>query len=60
MKKNPQITGNIGLYWTCYRLSRMGWNAMPTVRNARGVDVIAYDLGCSRMVSIQAYMPEAQ
>jgi len=37
-----QITGNIGLYYTCYRLSRLGWNVMPTSRNARGIDIIAY------------------
>jgi len=53
MTKDAQVTGNIGLYWTCYHLSRKGWNAMPTARNARGVDVIAYNRDCSRMVSIQ-------
>lgn len=39
MKRDHQVTGNIGLYWTCYQLSQLGWNAMPTARNARGVDV---------------------
>ena len=53
MKKAPQVIGNIGLYWTCYQLSRIGWNAMPTARNARGVDIIAYNTDCSRMISIQ-------
>ena len=53
MKKDAQVVGNIGLYWTCYQLSRRGWNAMPTARNARGVDVIAYNRDCSRTVSIQ-------
>ena len=53
MKNDTQITGNVGLYWTCYHLSRMGWNAMPTARNARGVDIIAYNRDCSRMISIQ-------
>jgi hypothetical protein len=47
------ITGNVGLYRTCCHLSRMGWNAMPTVRNARGVDIIAYNRDCSRTISIQ-------
>jgi len=37
-KKDNQVTGNVGLYYVCYRLSRMGWNAMPTARNARGID----------------------
>jgi hypothetical protein len=53
MGKDAQVTGNIGLYWTCYHLSRMGWNAMPTARNARGVDIIAYDRDCLRRISIQ-------
>ena len=53
MSNNSQITGNIGLYYTCYHLSLMGWNAMPTSRNARGVDIIAYNDDCSKMISIQ-------
>ena len=53
MKKDTQVTGNIGLYYACYHLSKMGWNAMPTARNARGVDIIAYNRDCSRMISIQ-------
>ena len=51
--RDPQVTGNVGLYWTCYHLSRMGWNAMPTARNARGVDIIAYNRDCSSTISIQ-------
>ncbi len=38
-----QLVGNIGLYYVCYELSKRGWNAMPTSRNARGVDVVIYD-----------------
>jgi len=53
VKKDTQVTGNVGLYWACYRLSRMGWNAMPTARNARGVDIIAYNRDCTRTISIQ-------
>ncbi len=37
---NRQITGNIGLFYSCYRLSLCGWNALPTIRNARGADII--------------------
>lgn len=48
---DPQITGNVGLYYCCYRLSLMGWNVMPTARNARGVDLIAYNHDASRMIS---------
>lgn len=53
MDRDAQVTGNVGLYWTCYHLSCMGWNAMPTARNARGVDIIAYNRDCSRTISIQ-------
>jgi hypothetical protein len=53
MKLEIQITGNIGLYYTCYRLSRMGWNIMPTSRNARGIDIIAYSIDGSRFIGVQ-------
>jgi hypothetical protein len=50
---DPQLTGNVGLYYCCYRLSLMGWNVMPTARNARGVDIIAYSRDVSRFVGVQ-------
>src|SRR5437763_9192255 len=50
---NPQITGNVGLYYCCYKLSLLGWNVMPTARNARGVDIIAYSADASRFIGIQ-------
>lgn len=50
---NPQLTGNVGLYYCCYRLSLLGWNVMPTARNARGVDIIAYSADASRFVGVQ-------
>lgn len=53
MKANNQITGNIGLYYTCFKLSCMGWNVLPTARNARGVDIIAYNHDSSRFVGVQ-------
>ena len=31
------LTGNVGLYYCCYRLSQLGWNVMPTARNARSL-----------------------
>jgi len=42
MKRNNQIVGNVGLYFTCHKLSLLGWNVMPTSRNARGIDIVAY------------------
>lgn len=50
---DPQLTGNVGLYYCCYRLSLLGWNVMPTARNARGVDIIAYSRDASRFVAVQ-------
>jgi hypothetical protein len=50
---NPQITGNVGLYYCCYQLSRRGWNVMPTARNARGVDILIYNQDSSRFAGIQ-------
>src|SRR3954447_18727957 len=48
-----QIVGNVGLYYVCYRLSRLGWNVMPTARNARGIDVLIYSNDAVRKLSIQ-------
>jgi hypothetical protein len=53
MMLNPQITGNIGLYYCCYCLSLRGWNVMPTARNARGVDIIAYNRDAAKYIGIQ-------
>jgi hypothetical protein len=39
---NQQTVGNIGLFYVCYRLSRLGWNVMPTARNAKGIDIVIY------------------
>ena len=52
-KVNPQITGNVGLYYTCYELSRRGWNVMPTARNAKGVDIIAYNENADSYIGVQ-------
>jgi hypothetical protein len=53
MKLDPQITGNVGLYYCCYRLSLLGWNVMPTARNARGVDILAYNRNATRFIGVQ-------
>lgn len=53
MKKNSQVTGNVGLYFVCYHLSLLGWNAMPTSRNAKGIDILAYNGDCTRTISLQ-------
>ncbi len=48
-----QIVGNSGMYYVCYQLSMRGWNVMPTARNARGIDVIAYAPDGSGYLGIQ-------
>ena len=53
MKLNPQVTANVGLYYCCYRLSLLGWNVMPTSRNARGIDIIAYDHTGTKFIGVQ-------
>src|SRR6266704_139636 len=52
-KLATQTVGNIGLYYVCYRLSQLGWNAMPTARNARGIDILLYSQDGQRTVTIQ-------
>ena len=50
---STQTTGNIGLYYVAYRLSRLGWNVMPTARNARGIDLLIYNADASETRAIQ-------
>ncbi len=53
MKLDAQIVGNAGLYFTCYHLSLLGWNVMPTARNARGIDIVAYSRDGKRYLGMQ-------
>src|SRR5438270_11621510 len=50
---NQQTVGNIGLFYVCYRLSRLGWNVMPTARNARGIDILIYSQDATRTQTLQ-------
>ena len=52
-QSNNQVVGNVGLFYVCYRLSRYGWNVMPTARNARGIDIIIYSQDATRTHTIQ-------
>ena len=52
MIANQQTVGNIGLYYVCYRLSRLGWNVMPT-RNAKGIDILIYSQDASCTYTLQ-------
>jgi hypothetical protein len=51
--RNNQITGNTGLFYVCYQLSKLGWNVLPTSRNAKGADLIIYDRDQERRHTIQ-------
>jgi hypothetical protein len=53
MPLGNQTFGNVGLFYTCYRLSRLGWNVMPTTRNVRGIDIVAYSQDAARKITIQ-------
>lgn len=53
MKLDARIVGNAGLYFTCYHLSLLGWNVMPTARNARGIDIVAYSRDGKRYLGMQ-------
>jgi hypothetical protein len=41
------------MYFAAYQLSRRGWNVMPTARNARGIDLLAYDASGRHFLGIQ-------
>ena len=48
-----QLVGNVGLYYVCYKLSLCGWNVLPTSRNAKGIDIVAYNQDATRTLTIQ-------
>jgi hypothetical protein len=50
---NNQVVGNVGLFFVCYQLSRLGWNVMPTARNAKGIDILIYSQDASRKLTVQ-------
>jgi hypothetical protein len=52
-KLDPQVVGNVGLYYVSFQMSRLGWNVLPTSRNARGIDLVAYDGTATHYVGVQ-------
>ena len=52
-KLASQVVGNVGMYLVCYTLSRLGWNVMPTSRNTRGIDVLAYNHDATLTLALQ-------
>lgn len=43
-KNRCQFTGNAGLGYIVWQLSRRGWHVTPTIRNARGSDMFVTDV----------------
>lgn len=52
-KLSTQNVGNMGMFYACLCLSRLGWNAMPTSRNARGIDIVAYSPDGGQFLGLQ-------
>lgn len=48
-----QIVGNVGLFYTAFRLSQRGFNVLPTNRNMRGADLIVHHADEDRYTSVQ-------
>lgn len=53
-RHRSQITGNAGLNFAAWQLSRRGWHVMPTIRNARGSDLIVTDADETRFFGVQS------
>ena len=47
------LSGNAGEYYVCAELSRRGFQATLTLRNAEGVDILATRLNSGRAITIQ-------
>lgn len=41
------------MFYVCYQLSLLNWNVIPTSRNARGVDIIAFSMKGTKMLTFQ-------
>ena len=52
-ENTKHIVGNAGLYYVCFKLSKLYWNVMPTSRNARGIDVVCINVDGSQTFTAQ-------
>ena len=48
------MTGNAGLNYAAWQLSRRGWHVMPTIRNARGSDLFVTDADETTFFGVQS------
>lgn len=53
-KNRPQFTGNAGFSYVAWQLSRRGWHVVPTIRTARGSDMLVTDAGAIARFSVQS------
>jgi hypothetical protein len=53
-KNRAQFTGNAGLSYVAWQLSRRGWHVTPTIRNARGSDMLVTDVDEVRKFGVQS------
>jgi hypothetical protein len=53
MKRDNSVTGAAGVYYVCAELARRGYLGYPTLRQTRGIDVLASSADGSRGVSLQ-------
>jgi hypothetical protein len=54
MSYRNSMTGNAGLNYAAWQLSRRGWHVMPTIRNMRGSDLIVTDAQEAQFFGIQS------
>jgi len=52
-KIDKSLTGSAGVHFVVAELSRMGYIALPTVRNTKGIDVIITNPDFSKTIVIQ-------
>ncbi len=48
MTKNQKAVEKAGVYYVCYKLSKLGWNVLPTSCNEKGVDILIWDQSLER------------
>jgi len=41
-KRDNQITRNVGLYFVCYKLSKLGWKVLLEPKNTKGIDLTVF------------------
>ena len=55
MKRSRHITGNMGLYYVCFKLSELGWNVIPQKCNTNDPNIAVCWKGAdkNRKITVQ-------